>query len=114
MKTVVHSAHARDTLLHIETEGCVVNIQIGLRDQFGRRVTSVRILPDDESRGGDAGGRLWHQADMSRVIADLVCRACGHVWGGPSPGDDGIVIAPPCPKARPEDRGARNGGHDFD
>jgi hypothetical protein len=36
-----------DDVLHIETEGCIVNIRIGLEDTEGREVTSVEILPDE-------------------------------------------------------------------
>jgi hypothetical protein len=54
-------------LLHIETDGCIVNIQVGLHDVDGRQVTSVRISPDDESRGGDGQGRIWVQ-DGSRIV----------------------------------------------
>lgn len=59
MKTVHHYETARDKLLHIETEGCIVNIRIGLTDREGRTVTSVEILPDDKRRGGDGRGRIW-------------------------------------------------------
>jgi hypothetical protein len=55
-------------LLHIETDGCIVNIRVGLTDAEGHQVTSVMIIPDDESRGGDGQGRIWHQADGARVI----------------------------------------------
>jgi hypothetical protein len=37
---------ARDNLLHIETEGGIVNVRVGLRDRDGRPVTSVEIIPD--------------------------------------------------------------------
>ena len=40
---------------HIEVEGCIVNILTGLRDRFGRRVTSISILPDDHY----AGENIW-------------------------------------------------------
>ena len=33
-------------LLHIETDGCIVNIQVGLQDHKGREITSINILPD--------------------------------------------------------------------
>lgn len=49
-----------DNLLHIETDGCVVNIRVGLMDDNGRKVTRVDILPDDETRGGDGRGYVWH------------------------------------------------------
>lgn len=45
MKTVRH-LNARDNLLHIETDGCIVNIRTGLHDREGRPVTSVEILAD--------------------------------------------------------------------
>jgi hypothetical protein len=50
-------------LLHIETDGCIVNIQVGLHDRDGRKVTSVRISPDNYA---ERGGR-WVQ-DGSRIV----------------------------------------------
>lgn len=41
--------------LHIEAEGCIVNIREGLHDRVGRRVTSIEILPDDRY----AGEPIW-------------------------------------------------------
>ena len=41
--------------LHIETEGCVVNIREGLTDLRGREVTSIEILPDNHC----SGERIW-------------------------------------------------------
>lgn len=57
-------------LMHIETDGCIVNIRVGLTDREGRQVTNVEIIPDDESRGGDGQGRIWHVDGMigTRVI----------------------------------------------
>lgn len=46
MKTVVHYKRARERLLHIETEGGIVNIRVGLTSQTGAEVTSIEILPD--------------------------------------------------------------------
>lgn len=60
MKTIRHTSAARDKLLHIEADGCIINIQVGLHDRAGQQVTSVEIIPDDESRGGDGEGRRWH------------------------------------------------------
>jgi hypothetical protein len=54
-------------LLHIETDGCTINIRVGLMDREGREVTSVMVSPDDETRGGDGSGRIWRQ-DGSRII----------------------------------------------
>ena len=47
MKTVHHFNTARDKLLHIETEGCIVNIRVGLSNTQGQEVTSIEILPDN-------------------------------------------------------------------
>ena len=35
--------------LHIETDGCIVNIREGLHDWKGRKVTAIEILPDHYS-----------------------------------------------------------------
>mgnify|MGYP005829683835 CR=1 FL=1 len=43
----------RKNVLHIEADGCIVNVYEKLHDRFGRDVTVVEILPDDETRGGD-------------------------------------------------------------
>jgi len=48
MKTASHFNTARDKLFHIETEGCVVNIRVGLTNTHGKEVTSIEILPDEE------------------------------------------------------------------
>jgi len=32
--------------IHIEAEGCIINIYEGLTDRLGRKVTAVEILPD--------------------------------------------------------------------
>ena len=50
-------------LLHIETDGCTVNIRVGLHDADGRQVTSVRVSPDNYA---ERGGR-W-VVDGSRVV----------------------------------------------
>lgn len=59
MKTVRHYATARDKILHIETDGAVVNIRVGLSDRHGNQVTSVEIIPESKDRGGDQEGRAW-------------------------------------------------------
>lgn len=43
------------SLLHIETEGCVVNIRVNLHNTAGKEVTSVEIIPD----GKDQNGGNW-------------------------------------------------------
>jgi hypothetical protein len=40
-----------NNVLHIEADGCIVNIREGLHDLRGRRVTSVEIIPDDRFAG---------------------------------------------------------------
>lgn len=67
MKTITHGRGARDRLLHVEADGCIVNIHVGLTDLKGRHVTRVDVIPDDERRGGDADGFIWY-ADGPRVI----------------------------------------------
>lgn len=39
-------------LLHVETDGCIVNIRVGLHDADGRQVTSVEILADNYAEEG--------------------------------------------------------------
>ena len=73
MKSIRHYTPTRrnqhDTL-HIETDGAIVNIRVGLRDSQGRPVTAIEVIPDDEARGGDGQGRIWHLAGEhnTRVI----------------------------------------------
>jgi hypothetical protein len=54
-------------LLHIETDGVLVNIHVGLTDRDGRQVTTLSIIPDDEQRGGDGQARIWHR-DGDRIV----------------------------------------------
>lgn len=67
-------------LLHVETDGCVVNIRVGLSDDQGRKVTRVDVLPDDDTRGGDGLGHLWCQ-DGPRVIRMNPGETAGEVRG---------------------------------
>ncbi len=67
MKSITHGANARDNLLHIEADGVLVNIRVGLEDIEGHRVTAISISPDDDQRGGDAEGRKWYR-DGDRII----------------------------------------------
>jgi len=47
MKTIYFGKNNRsNNCLHIETEGGIVNIRVGLQDREGRKVTSIEILPD--------------------------------------------------------------------
>jgi len=56
----------RNGTQHIEAEGCIVNIQEGLTDYKGRKVTSVSIIPDDRY----SGEKIWELKGYaySRVI----------------------------------------------
>lgn len=73
MKSIVFDKDNRSgNKLHIELPGCTINIDIGLTDRLGRAVTSIRISPDDESRGGDGHGYCWRQVDATRIIRDLL------------------------------------------
>ena len=71
MKTIQFYAatNRSGNMLHIETDGCTVNIQVGLHDDEGRKVTRVSVSPGDETRGGDGSGDFWHQ-DGERVICE--------------------------------------------
>jgi hypothetical protein len=61
-KRATFHSHGRGMkTFHIEADGCIVNIMVGLVDSQGRRVTRVDVLPDDETRGGDGLGGIWHQ-----------------------------------------------------
>lgn len=61
MKTIRFYADSNrsENLLHIETDGCVVNIHVGLTNSDGQKITRVDVLPEDASRGGDGEGRIW-------------------------------------------------------
>jgi len=41
--------------LHVEAEGCIVNIYENLQDNKGQNVTHIEIIPDDHY----AGERIW-------------------------------------------------------
>jgi hypothetical protein len=47
MKTITHFNTARDKLLHIETEGCIINVRVGLQE-YGtyRNVIAIEVLPN--------------------------------------------------------------------
>ena len=58
MKTVgFHKTNRSGNLLHIETEGAIVNIRVGLHNTEGDEVTSIAILPDSYS------GEEWLMPD---------------------------------------------------
>jgi len=59
VKRIRHMSTSRDWLLHIETEGGIINVSIGLTDLEGRPVTSVEVIADDGwTRDGFCNTRL--------------------------------------------------------
>lgn len=49
MRTIRHVRRSTKNpveILHVETEGCIVNIHIGLSNSEGHRLTAVEVLPD--------------------------------------------------------------------
>lgn len=71
MKTIHHFNTAKDKLLHIETEGCIVNIRVGLQEQGTyRNVTSIEILPD--INGDGCGNQPWFISDNPTAKAENI------------------------------------------
>ena len=52
--------------LHIEAEGCIVNIREGLTDMKGRTVTSIEIIPDNYA--GEPIWRVYPGKHNTRVV----------------------------------------------
>ena len=48
-KVSFYKTNRSDDCLHVETEGCIINIRVGLKDTVGREVTHVEIIPDKYS-----------------------------------------------------------------
>lgn len=48
MKTIVFHDSKRNPhdTLHIETDGCIVNIRVGLTKDDGRKCTVIEVIPD--------------------------------------------------------------------
>jgi hypothetical protein len=53
--STVRKLRSNQKELHIEAEGCVINIREGLTDLKEREVTSIEILPDNHC----CGERIW-------------------------------------------------------
>lgn len=81
-------------LLHIETDGAIINIRVGLTDAYGQQVTSVEILPD---RYLEPGG-FWDLDGYTnnRLIQRHNCAICGRVL---SVGQDGTLSHAVAPSA---------------
>ena len=59
MLAIQHLAGGSDKILHIQTEGCVINVIIGTHDQTGELFTTVEVIPatpDDDGRNWTALG----------------------------------------------------------
>jgi len=68
MKTIRHFKTAKDKLLRIETEGCIVTIRIGLKEHgTDRGVTHIEILPD--VCGDGCVNSPWMIADYPKASA---------------------------------------------
>jgi hypothetical protein len=64
MRVVHHDEPEVHKLLHVETEGCVVNITIGVHDVHGRRFTAVEVVSEEP----DADGAVWEVQGPGTVI----------------------------------------------
>lgn len=64
MRHIKHFKEDPDKILHIETEGCKVNVIIGTHDQTGTIFTTVEILPEQP----DGDGRNWLVIGPGAVI----------------------------------------------
>jgi len=49
-----YNSNRSGNLLHIETEGCIVNIRVNLSNNEGEKVTIVEVVPDRNI------GEEWH------------------------------------------------------
>lgn len=90
METVNFYAKGRRSgeTLHIETDGAIVNLRVGLRDRYGHQVTRVDVSPMDESRSPEPDGSYWHAADPFtgvRVIHGCTPETCGRDRDNPHP-----------------------------
>lgn len=58
MKTANHTKSARDPLLHVEAEGCIVNIRVNLQRDDNREITRIDVQCDQY-----AGEPQWYIVD---------------------------------------------------
>ena len=63
MRSIQHYSGGQHKLLRVETDGCAVNIVIGLHDPHGMPFIAVEVEP----RLPDADGRIW-ELDAPGVV----------------------------------------------
>lgn len=68
MRVVEHAEPGAHKLLHIEADGCVVNVTIGLHDLAGGRFTSVEVVPSEP----DDDRNLWSLEGPGTVVVRRV------------------------------------------
>ncbi|WP_368680128.1 hypothetical protein R1X32_05710 (plasmid) [Rhodococcus opacus] len=64
MRQIQHFRGGPDKILHIETEGCKVNVIIGTHDLSNEVFTTVEILPAEP----DDDGRNWMTIGPTAVL----------------------------------------------
>lgn len=62
MKTITHTLPRKEKLLHIEAEGCIINVTIGLIDMDGHKITNISIITDQY-----AGEQQWSVAGSQHI-----------------------------------------------
>jgi hypothetical protein len=86
MSRVSVEGYRKDGLIHLEVEGCIVNIHQGLKDSLGRKVTSVEIIPDDHYAGERPwklrGARNNRLVQLKKVLwaKGPKCPICPRMW----------------------------------
>jgi hypothetical protein len=62
------SIQKRDSYIHVETKGCIINIYPCLRKDDGREFTAIEVIPDDypdSMYDFDVGGPLIRVVDVA-------------------------------------------------
>lgn len=59
--------NARDKFLHIEAQGCIINIRQGLETAGGQKMITINILADDEA------GKEYHIPDAGQGRSMMIC-----------------------------------------
>ena len=69
-----YNTNRSDDLLHIETEGCIVNIRVNLHNLESQEVTSIEIIPDSDSEKFAKHSDDWPVWDLDGTINNRVVR----------------------------------------